>query len=157
MTIQSKSTIIVLATFILGVVVGMLSAGLMIRPEFKPREVFRRESAFMNLHEKLIEPGESQRDTIRVILEKYYEKFSELNSKHRGTVISLLDSLHTEIYPLLTEEQKERLAKKREYWDRMPYMRGGFKRPGPSRMLHDGPLPQRGQDNHPPPMHEFFE
>jgi hypothetical protein len=109
MTIQLKSTMIVLATLFLGVLIGILgSRWLHEPPKFKPHEM-RDPGGFIQFNEHLIQPTVAQRDTIRKILIKYYNRFTDLDREHRVELKAVLDSMRRELDPLLTKEQRKRM------------------------------------------------
>jgi hypothetical protein len=128
MSIQVKSTLIVLATLFLGVLIGILgSRWLHEAPQFKPHEM-RDPGNFIEFNERLIQPTTAQRDTIRKILIKYYSRFTELDRQHREDLKAVLDSMRKELDPILTDEQRKRMEHPRHA---MPHNEMGRRDPFP--------------------------
>ena len=132
MTIHVKTALILLATLIIGIVCGTLLSGLFIRNRVQnfagppgPDMITRRM-------ERVIQPTESQRADMDRIFSTYGPKFSETTTRHREEIRALVDSLHKDLEPILTEEQLERFRMRRErgkeFFERRPGQRRG---PGP--------------------------
>jgi hypothetical protein len=157
MTIQLKSTLVVLATFLLGMVIGGLGDHWLMRPLFNARE-FRHPAGFLQFNEQVIQPQKSQRDTVRAILLKYHQKFEALAQQHRSELTAMLDTLHLELAPVLTEEQRSRLQQRREIMPDRPLDRPGHfpgDQAGPRPAFHrppdSEPAPEPGAEGFPPP------
>ncbi len=113
MTIQVKSTLIILATFLLGIVIGFLGDRWMRRPPPFNAQQMRKPEGFIQFNEKMIQPTAAQKDTVHAILAKYFKKFNAANDLHRQQLTALIDSMHAELSPILTKEQRERFLHRR--------------------------------------------
>ena len=105
-----KPTIILLTTLLIGFLLGIGSARFMF---FKRVEDFREENrnrGFIELHHNLLHISAEQEEEINPILESYFEKLEA----RRRSVRSIMDSMHQELRPHLSEEQVARLEKMRE-------------------------------------------
>jgi hypothetical protein len=63
----------------------------------------------------LIDPGPDQEEAVRKILSEHSERFSDISSEYRSEISTMMDSLRKDLDPILTDEQKERLDKKRDH------------------------------------------
>lgn len=111
MTIHVKTALILLGTLIIGMVcggliVGAVSRGRMQAPPFMP-------DAFVDRWVGLLNPDAEQKQEIEGIVKRHAPRFRETFNRHRGEMKSLLDSLHQDLTPVLTEEQREILNSRR--------------------------------------------
>jgi hypothetical protein len=145
MNVQLKSALIILVTLFIGIAIGALGMNLFHnngRPRFTD---FRERDAFMHLHEDIIQPNsEAQRDSIHQVLTHFLPRFSELREKHRMEISGLVDSMQTQLEPILTKEQIRRLKERR---NNMPPGPGNF----PPPMGGRGSWPLRGNPPGTPP------
>jgi hypothetical protein len=115
MTIHTKSSLIVLGTLIIGIICGALLNGSLRMnrdgPFAGPPSPERFSGFFLD---RIIRPDEEQREELQRIMADYRPKFEETMSRHRGEIATLIDSLEKQIDPMLTEEQRERLAERRD-------------------------------------------
>jgi len=111
MNLKVKSSVIIVGTFTLGMVVGMI----FIRSFFPPPKMIdriaegRTPRGFMDRFERVINPTESQREEIGKILQQHFKRMHNQSEKFRNRFIQLNDSLRFELDPILSDEQKERL------------------------------------------------
>ena len=70
---------------------------------------------------RVIDPDEEQLKEIEPIIDKYTERTSEITDKYIEDFSATMDSMHNELEPILTEDQKERLSKRREKMKRMEF------------------------------------
>lgn len=116
MNLKVKSSLIIIVTFILGLVVGSIFT----RSFFGPPEMMERiakirePEGFIERFENIIKPNDSQKEKIRYILQNHFERMHNQSQKFRSRFEELNDSLRTELDPILNEEQKERLDKMKE-------------------------------------------
>ena len=118
MKLQIKAVVVILSTFILGVVLGYLANDLLYPKP--PRRIggMRDFDRFLALNERIIHPTEAQQDTVEKILRKNYQRLRNQFQESQAKVRAILDSIQVELEPLLTEEQKERLRQRREFMDK---------------------------------------
>lgn len=113
MSARTKSFLTIAGTLVLGMVLGGLLTGTVIGKRARTISGFLvNEKRFVAMAERLIQPTEQQRDTLRVILGNYGASFTERNRSHNQHQTQLLDSLYRDIMPLLTFEQQERVGKR---------------------------------------------
>ena len=113
---KSKPVWITIITLIIGFVLGFLASGRFYHERVRKFERMRMEAGFKERFYERIQPDETQKEKLEPILEEFFVKMGE----HRKGIGRLMDSLHQEMRPILTEEQKQRL---REMRPRRPRMR----------------------------------
>lgn len=145
MNTRSKTIIIIIATLIIGIVIGMVGSGLLMRQfarKFDEKPIHNR---FSSIIERIVEPNENQIDSVRAILSRYGERMGELDRQHISVLTSLIDSMHVELSTILTEEQMKNLDEHQKRARR--FLKGRMPFPPP-------PCPgMHGDDEEPPPGH----
>jgi len=116
MMIHTKSAIIIISTLVLGLVLGALLSGAFLRHLVTHDPAARLSEHFVHRFHRVIEPEESQKDTVDAILETYSERFIAMNHEHFSEVGSLMDSMHADLTSVLTAEQIERMHERMEHW-----------------------------------------
>ena len=146
MKIETKTYVIIVVTLVIGMIVGSLVTGAVVR---------HRVRRFMNLGhpehlaariEELIGPDASQRQAVHEILMKHSEQFLQVHSHFESQMMALRDSLKKDLDPILTEEQKERLERQPK-----PPRHLRDRRPGPWRQRELGTPPPPGEPGPPSP------
>jgi hypothetical protein len=115
MSIRTKTILVIIATLIIGMVLGVLMGGPIMRHHFERPPKFtqpERSKHFVTLFERLIQPRDTQREAVVEILNKYSKRIEGLDSRHRLEMQALFDSMQTELSPILTEEQKAQLTER---------------------------------------------
>lgn len=111
MNLKVKSSLIIVFTFILGMIVGII----FMRAFFPPPNMIdriaegRTPRGFMDRFERVINPTESQREEIEKILQQHFERMHNQSIKFRDHFKQMNDSLRIELDPILSDEQKGRL------------------------------------------------
>lgn len=106
MKIEFKTAIILIATLIVGMIIGALIYGTVMRSHVKQTALrLRTPGGFIRRMEMIMDLDESQRDRVHKILLKHHEKMARLGVEVRA----MMDSLQKELKPILTEEQMNRL------------------------------------------------
>ncbi len=143
MTVQTKSSLILLVTLLLGIMIGALGMNFYKNQRMVQFKDFREREMFMGLHERIIQPhSEAQRDSIMQVLDKYLPRFKELHEKNKDEIAVIIDSLQNDLKPILSEEQWQRLIERRERMDRW----GGPDKFGPPPGDRPFPGPHEGKD-----------
>ncbi len=135
MQLHTKTALILFATLIIGMVLGALVSGPLLFHQFDRQMDTGMSEHFVRRFEDLIDPTEEQSDTVHAILENHVADFIELHNRHRAEIETLMDSMHTELFSVLTEEQRERLEKglhlHRGFGEGPPFRRRGAGHRGP--------------------------
>jgi Spy/CpxP family protein refolding chaperone len=143
MNIKIKTTLIILITFIIGMLAGSMITQAYIKYRMKKFLSMDMPAGFANHFERIIEPTDEQRKALREILYKYGKKMSEMRQKIREEFLPIDKAMREELDAILTPEQKKRLEER--FFRRGP---GGFFRPPGDKP--PGP-PWPGEKPPPPP------
>jgi len=111
MKAEAKSAAILVATLTLGVVLGMVLQGLLMRDRARQVAELRTPPGFVSLVEGVIQPRAEQEAGIRAVLEASARRYDSLLSSTRVGVGLVLDSMKLKLAPLLDERQRERLSR----------------------------------------------
>ncbi len=131
--IETKSALILLATFLLGGLVGLLTAGAMAQRRIS-RAAELRERGFADQIERIIEPrDDAQRAAVRAVLAAAADRNRETMSTAHAEIRASLERMREELEPLLDEEQRERLDLAAKRFRRADPPRRGLGPTGPRR------------------------
>ena len=116
MNLKVKSSLIIIVTFIIGLVLGIIITKSFFRPPKMIDRIteLRKQEGFMKRFEKIIDPDESQKEKIKFILQNHFERMHNQSLEFRDRFMNLNDSLRADLDPILNDEQKERLDKMKE-------------------------------------------
>ena len=122
MNIHLKTAAILLATLIIGMVCGALILGAFARDRLQPPPQVTRER-FVERWVRMVRPDPAQLERIREVVGEHEPGFRAYYMRHRQEMQVLVDSLHRDLEPILTESQIERIKTIRERRDRIPRFR----------------------------------
>jgi len=139
MNVTRSAALLLAATLVLGVLLGVLGAGALRlrfergRPPMGPPNPERegRPGAFAEHMEAVIAPTDSaQRSALRLVIERTAARNRMLIEQLNRTLRASVDSMRVELAPMLREDQRERLE---QAVARLPAVRGpgGAGRRGP--------------------------
>lgn len=132
MTTRTKSILMLLATFLIGMLVGALLNARMAEDRIERMALLRSRAGFIRFVETAVEPrDDQQRAAIRAILEDAATRMSRHTEQSRTQVRMILDSTRAELETVLTEDQIRRLDDRMRL--REHHMRDRRDRPGPRR------------------------
>jgi hypothetical protein len=137
MTTQTKTVLIIVATLVVGIIIGALGSGFVIHRFARHVADARHREIFVEKMVGVIAPAPEQEEAIRDILTRHAEQFAELSDDFHRETSALFDSLRSELDPVLTQEQKERLEERGRRFRRL--------------MKHAGPPRRRPGEGPPPP------
>ena len=106
---KSKPVWITVITLIIGFILGFLASGRFYSNRMQKFERIRMEEGFKARFYERIQPDEIQKEQLDPILKEFFVKMGQ----HRREIGQLMDSLHQEMSPILTEEQKQTLKEMR--------------------------------------------
>lgn len=104
-----KPILIVLSTFALGLIVGLLLAGVVIRKQLEPVRNLQTAKGIKNMVSNIIGGDTSNRDTIFETVNENIAEMQALHLAYRSEMQIYMDSLVTDLQPLLNEEQYDAL------------------------------------------------
>lgn len=137
MKTNTKTVLIIVGTLVIGIVIGALGSGFVVHRFAGRMAEARHRDMFVERMVELIDPTPDQEPRVRDILTRHAEKFSVLADGFHEDASALLDSLRSELDPVLTDEQKARLEERHERFGKT------FK--------HGGPPPGHRPGDRPPP------
>ena len=156
MSPRTKSTLLLVATLVIGLILGALINGYFVRERLDRIGNFLTPLGFGGQIEEVIRPtSEEQREAVRAVLDDAAPRAVAIMRESRSQMRALNDSVRSALSGILTEEQMQRIDERM----RLRRRRGPF-RPGlPPAILDDstGRRPRRGRrhrfpgDRPPPP------
>ena len=108
---KSKSILIIVATLIIGFVIGFLTNGQLTKSRIQSFVKMGTCDGFKAKLYHVIRPDKSQHEAIDPILEKYAVKIHESVVKSRGGMKNINDEMIKELKPFLTDDQIFRIKK----------------------------------------------
>ena len=113
MNTKSKSIIMIVATLLLGIIIGIFAGGLIHTRIFQERiSRFRSPEGFFMRMEKVIQPTPEQANQLRNILSEHHKIAREMARESHLRMRALDDSLRQKLESILTPEQLERFSKR---------------------------------------------
>ena len=109
MTTRTKSTFIIIGTFIIGVLIGALINGAVVRHRMNKIDKMRTVPGFSAEMQRIIKPSNDQLPKIEPILNRTAESLIQLGQRQFEHANVIVDSMVTDLNPYLTQEQKTRL------------------------------------------------
>lgn len=129
---KTKPVLIIIATLIIGFVIGFLTNGQITKSKIDKFVKFGTHEGFKGMYYRVIQPDDEQLKVIDPILDKYGELIHENVSTMQESMKELHQKMVGEIEPFLTEEQKLRLEESIRRFERDEKMHRGRRGPPPS-------------------------
>jgi len=137
---NKKSLFIIIATLLLGFVLGMLTSASIRYQKLKPVRFFFSEERFREGIYQIINPDEEQKEKLEVVIKKYARSSRELQSGFRKQFEDLTRNLWNEMEPLMTEEQGDKIQE-------MEKRRQDFSTQGKGRIPNDSSRMRHSDDS----------
>lgn len=137
MKTRTGTVLIIVATLLIGIIIGALGSGFVIHRFARHMPDMRHRDLFVERMVETIDPSPDQEEAIRDILTRHAEEFAEISDSFHRDASALFDSLRAELDPVLTEEQKAKLEERGRRVRRL--------------MKHPGPPGRRWPGEKPPP------
>lgn len=106
---KARSVIVIIATLLMGFVLGMLTSAQIRYHKLKPVRFFFTEERFREAIYSAINPDDNQKEKLEVVIRKYSRLSREMQNNYRKALEDFTEDLWKEISPILTSEQKEKL------------------------------------------------
>lgn len=106
---NKKSILIIIATLLLGFVLGMLTSARIRYQKLKPVTFFFSEERFREGIYHAIDPDDEQKEKLENVIRKYARSNRDMQIAFRKQFEDLTRNLWNEMEPILTQEQKEKL------------------------------------------------
>ncbi|MBU1706986.1 hypothetical protein KKB28_03625 [bacterium] len=112
MNLQVKPALIIIGTLLIGIVLGALMSGTLADRRHRKIGEMMRPNMFSERLIEVIEPLEpDQREAITAIVEETATRVQNLTRETRFEMHAVMDSMFSELRPLLTDEQSLRLER----------------------------------------------
>jgi hypothetical protein len=127
---RRKSIIIIVITLVFGILLGLLIPATVHKVQrwsnAGQRELLKQErkNRFTVKLMRVLEPDSTQRKQIKPSVEWAATRIESIETAANSQIESVLDSLDTRIKPVLSEDQKERLAQFRQRAARKDHRHG---------------------------------
>jgi len=149
MSVKWKSFFIIVATLVIGILIGVFLAGPVMHRHVVRRTLDRGPEMLTEMLERVIQPTPEQRDAVREVLKEHSARLEELHEDFRTEIVTTMDSLKADLDPILNDEQKARLEERHHRLER--FMEKG---PGHGIKGKPGPPGRRPEGERRPPEHE---
>lgn len=116
---KAKPIIFIIATLLIGFVLGMLTSAQLRIQKLKPVRVFFSEERFREGFYKIIQPDEQQKVVIEEVLDKYAREMADLQTDFRKNFDARMKAFRKELDSKLTKEQIARLKEMDEKREEM--------------------------------------
>ncbi|MFC1569698.1 hypothetical protein ACFL4L_05650 [bacterium] len=144
MKTMTKTILILIMTFLLGIITGAVVQGFFMRQSMHKFTMrMKTPEGFIHRFEEIIQPTDEQRKEIRKILQKHHKEMMRFQREFP----SRMDSLRKDLEMILTQEQKEELKNVR--WMRKERGHRGDRHDRRSSFMH---RPDSLAPPPPPPM-----
>lgn len=114
MTLHFKTALILLATMALGVVLGALGAGTLLRQRSERPLDGPPRARFSHGIERILDLDDGRADSARTIVDSYSERFETLYLSRHTEMRALMDSMRVDLATILTEDELARLSERFE-------------------------------------------
>ena len=104
-----KVTLILLATLAIGIILGAVGRGVIMRNHHRRLETSERTEYFLSRVNDAIDPDSSQRARVDEITKRAADRISVLFDHHDAEMATIVDSMRRELTGVLKPEQLERL------------------------------------------------
>lgn len=138
---KTRPILIIIATLIIGFVVGFLVNGYITRQKFQRFVDQDHQNALRHRMMDIIHPDADQTKEIEPILDEYAQQVHNSMMQSRTEIQTLHEKLIDDLEPYLNEQQMERLNRAHKRLDRMMKNRPG---------RHAGPHGKRQRQGPPP-------
>ncbi len=123
MTPRSKSILLIVATLVIGGLIGALVHARLSEARIERISAYRSDRGFIRFVERGIGPTDDrQQEEIRRIVSSAADRAADVSMRHREEMRAIMDSTRSALFHILTPEQMERL---RQHLAGRPRGRGG--------------------------------
>ncbi|MFQ5571182.1 MAG: hypothetical protein ACE5G0_16000 [Rhodothermales bacterium] len=124
MTPRTKSILLLGGTILIGMLLGALINGMVMRQRLEQiGELGTPSGLFFVLEDAVRLEDEAQRRAIRAVLEEAAARAMDIREHSRREMHNLRDSIRAELVPLLSEDQLERLEARLNLQGQRPFFR----------------------------------
>ncbi len=109
MMTKMKVMIIIIATLIIGILLGVVGRGAFMKHRHQKLDSMERTELFLSRLNETVNPDSSQKPRVEEIAKRTAEKIEVLFDHHQAQMAILVDSMKRELATVLSPEQQRRL------------------------------------------------
>lgn len=111
MSKKSQTLLVIVATLVLGIVIGAVGSGLFRKKQQEAFEGMPPGRHLLRVMERVIRPTPEQRAALHDVVERRSQQIAAVQAEHQSEVLAILDSLRSDLNAILTEKQQRRLER----------------------------------------------
>ncbi|MGI9278836.1 MAG: hypothetical protein ACR2PX_04295 [Endozoicomonas sp.] len=119
---KAKPLLILLATLMIGCLLGALAVGVVVRDKVQAARQFTHKDGFVQQIESVLEPSARQKKKVDPIIHRYGEKVQTIFAGSRESLQQEMDAMMEELSTVVSEQQLDRLEHRRS---RLQALEGG--------------------------------
>ena len=104
-----KIILVLTGTLVIGFALGMLTSAQIRNAHVKKFRSFSSADRFVFWTLHILDPTPEQREKILPVIRKYADENNKLREEYREDFITLMKDFKKDLYPYLTDEQKQRI------------------------------------------------
>ena len=121
MDIKTKSILLILLTFTLGIISGFFLHSFLLERQFRQMDRGNRMPFSLSQRlDEILELNQEQKQKINSIIKKYDDKIHDTVERSRTVGMTIMDSMFVEIKPFLSDEQKSLLETEMNHFNNPP-------------------------------------
>lgn len=109
MTPKLKVTLILLATLMIGMVLGAVGRGVFMKGHHRKLDALERTEVFLSRINEAVDPDSTQKSKVEEIAKRTADRITVLFDHHDAEMAMIVDSMKHELAAVLTPEQQQRL------------------------------------------------
>lgn len=110
MMTKTKVTLIIVGTLAIGVVLGAVGRGALMKHHHEKLDSMERTELFLSRVNEVVDPDSSQKPKVEEIAKRTAERIDILFEHHQTQMAILVDSMKNELSTVLRPEQQQRLS-----------------------------------------------
>jgi|SRR5450759_799197 hypothetical protein len=110
MKTKLKVTFVLLGTLVIGIVLGVVGRGVLMKHHRQKLDKMERTELFLSRINEAVDPDSSQKPKVEEIAKRTAERIEILFDHHQSEMATLVDSMKRELSAVLTPSQQQRLA-----------------------------------------------
>lgn len=109
MTPKLKVTLILLATLIIGIIIGAVGRGVFMKGRHRKLDSIERTEVFLSRVDEAVRPDSSQKGKVDEIAKRAADRITVLFDHHDAEMATIVDTMKRELAAVLTSQQLQQL------------------------------------------------
>ncbi len=126
MMTKFKATLIIIATLIIGIVLGAVGRGALMKHHHQKLDSMERTELFLSRVNEVVNPDSSQKHKVEEIAKRTAQRIDILFDHHQAQMAVIVDSMKSELAAVLRPEQQQRLDRELEFSQQSDSARGNL-------------------------------